>query len=343
MHKKITLENVNASLQVDLFGGAITDFHLQQSPVNPLSFQFATAAMPPNNRKGAPYQGHFLCLGRWGEPSEGEQKAGLPNHGQPANILWKLSDNPDHYSCSMEVTSPLEGLQVERVLTMHRTSPAYIVRECVTNSNPLGRLYNMVQHPTLSAPFLHHSTVVQCNAGTGFNDAFNQQPEQYASTWPEGLCEDGTTINLDRPEKVYNSVFSFIIPKEEKYGWVIAWSPAHQLMIGYLWQRKEYPWINLWQDWEGDRIRYRGIEFGTTGIHKPFHLVLADNNTRVFGEPTIGFIDAGEKVCRHYLSFLHKTDPDFTGIDKLTIIRDQIVMTSKNKEYTIDISSLIGV
>ena len=45
--------------------------------------------MPANNKAGAPYQGHFACIGRWGEPSAGEIKAGLPNHGEAANILWQ--------------------------------------------------------------------------------------------------------------------------------------------------------------------------------------------------------------------------------------------------------------
>src|SRR3546814_11782552 len=74
---------------VALNGGAVRDFHLKNgTSLNPLSFVMEPEDMPLNNRNGAPYQGHFLCLGRWGEPSDGERKAGVPNHGQAANLLW---------------------------------------------------------------------------------------------------------------------------------------------------------------------------------------------------------------------------------------------------------------
>src|SRR5688572_12524081 len=103
---KLTIYNNEASLTVDLFGGAIIDFHLHQEKINPLTFVFSPEQMPENNKGGAPYQGHFLCMGRWGEPSAGEIRAGVPNHGQVSNILWKLEHKGDH-GYKMQVVSPL--------------------------------------------------------------------------------------------------------------------------------------------------------------------------------------------------------------------------------------------
>src|SRR5689334_16816575 len=93
---KTSLENNFCSLTVDSFGGAITNFHLKNiAQINPLSFAFTKEQMPENNKNGAPYQGHFLCAGRWGLPSENEIKNGVPNHGEAANIVWesKKSNN----------------------------------------------------------------------------------------------------------------------------------------------------------------------------------------------------------------------------------------------------------
>ena len=67
------IENESASLSINLDGGAIIDFQLKTTGINPLSFLYPNDLMPSNNKNGAAYQGHFLCLGRWGEPSSGEK------------------------------------------------------------------------------------------------------------------------------------------------------------------------------------------------------------------------------------------------------------------------------
>src|SRR3954454_25228483 len=122
----IHIENKVTHLTVDLYGGAITNFHLKENTINPLSFAFSKEQMPVNNRDGSPYQGHFLCLGKWGLPSAGEIKAGIPNHGEAANILWQLTTK-DQHSLHMHANAGLEGLQVERMITMDKQQPAFIV------------------------------------------------------------------------------------------------------------------------------------------------------------------------------------------------------------------------
>lgn len=341
MHKEIKMSNGTSVLTFDLYGGAITDFHLNENPVNPLSFRFDAEDMPQNNRKGAPYQGHFLCLGRWGQPSVGEMKSGIPNHGQPANMLWERLDNEADQSYCMQAKSMLEGLHVKRRIQMEPETAAYVVNETVTNINPLGRFYNMVQHPTLAAPFLDETTVINCNAQRGFNNAFSKKPEQHWCNWPNGICEDGSKINLSRPKTMYNSVFSFIVNKEEKYGWITAYAPVHQLVIGYIWLRKDYPWINLWQDWSNEQIRYRGIEFGTAGIHQPFHQIIADHNMEVFGEQTFSFLDATAQIDKSYLSFIQYVDADFKGVRSVSVEADNIVIRSAASDLKINISTII--
>ena len=132
----INLESNNSILTIDPFGGAITVFRLRNIDTNPLSFAFSTAQMPVNNKNGAPFKGHFLCLGRWGEPSAGEISAGLPNHGQFANILWDIEDNNRKNTLRMKAIAPLEGLSVERKIVLDKDSPVFAVKEIIKNINP---------------------------------------------------------------------------------------------------------------------------------------------------------------------------------------------------------------
>lgn len=308
-NSKITLHNKSARLTVDLFGGAITDFHLEEDAVNPLTFAFSKEQMPSNNRAGAPYQGHFLCLGRWGKPSDGERDAGMPDHGQAANMLWQCDPLFNKNTVHIHADSPLEGLKVERVLTLDDENAVYGVEEKVTNTQVLGRLYNMVQHPTLAAPFLDKATVVRCNATEGYNQLACDYSEKETLHWPIGRDENKNLFDLRTPEAPYNSVFSFVVDRQSEYGWISAYSPRYHLLFGYVWKRADYPWIHLWQHWEEDQIKYRGIEFGTAGIHQPFNKII-EIGTKLFGEKTVEYIDAGEMVTRRYLSFLYRTTED---------------------------------
>jgi hypothetical protein len=335
---KIVLENTLSFLSVDLFGGAFTNFHLKDADnINPLSFAFTKEQMPENNKSGAPYQGHFLCLGRWGLPSEGEIKAGVPNHGEFANILWTKKENSDD-KLFMEATANKEGLHVERKIQLDKNHPVFAVKESVTNLQPLGRLYNMVQHPTLAAPFLDESTIIDCNATIGFDETFYKEATQKNFQWSKVENDEGKKLDLRNPQLNYNSVFSFIVNKESEHGWITAYSPKYYLLFGYVWRRDDYPWIHLWQHWEGDRIKYRGIEFGTAGIHQPFKEII-ETAPILFGEKTFAYIDAREAISKNYFSFIYKLNDEFFGVDDVAILNDAIQTTLKeNQTVNINVS-----
>lgn len=128
---KRTIQNKQASLSIDLYGGAVTDFHLNnEEKINPLSFAFTKEQMPDNNKEGAVFQGHFLCLGRWGLPSESEIKAGACDHGQFANIEWELLEK-DKLCIKMFAKSELEGLQVKREIKLDEDNVFFKVKETV--------------------------------------------------------------------------------------------------------------------------------------------------------------------------------------------------------------------
>ena len=325
----ITLKNNYASVTVDLHGGAIVDFRLAGNSVNPLSFRFNPEQMPENNRQGACYQGHFACIGRWGLPSAGEIAAGQPNHGLSALIPWEDAGHTQT-TLDMHVHSPLDGLRTQRTMQLSKGAAAFEVTEAVSNTAKLGRLYNVVQHPTLAAPFLDSKTRVDSNGTFGINYNFDKNPLQYASEWPEGRCEDGSTMNLNVPDMPCSSVFSFIVDKDDTHGWVTAWSAESNLLIGYVWKRTDYQWISIWQHFEDGDIKYRGIEFGTTGIHKPFNEIIDNDNTRLFTEKNLWYIDAGEKTARSYAAFLMQPPAGFEGVAGISVNNGNVSVKTLN-------------
>lgn len=323
----VTISNMAASVSVDLRGGAIVDFHLQEGGVNPLTFK----------READNFQGHFLCLGRWGPPSDGEKAAGIVTHGEAVAQLWDQQPSSKKNELRMEVITTLEGLRADRLMTLDKENAVFEVTESITNINPLGRLFNIVQHPTLAAPFLTNETIVNCNADNGFNYMLNKKPLDYAAQWPFGIMEDMDTMNVSKPDKAYSSVFSFTIKKDAKFGWITAYNPENKLLIGYLWNRDDYPWISLWQDFDGDNIRYRGLEFGTTGMHKSYKEIIEEGNHRVFGEDSYKYIDAGETQSRSYLAFIGKAPDGFISGGDVSFDNNTIMVTDieTGKQITI--------
>lgn len=352
----ISIGNETASLAVDLYGGGIVDFHLHDVGINPFTFKFTPEDMPEHNRSGASYRGHFICLGRWGPPTAGEIKAGIPDHGQAANLTWALvtrdassgssfvrmtpygerEDGDTSTEIQMDVLTPLEGLKIERTIQLDNYSAVFKVDEHITNINPLSRLYNVVQHPTLAKPFLTNNTIVNCNADTGFNYMMSTKPLEHAAKWPYGIMENGRTMNISRPDKAYSSVFSYTIKKDAKFGWITAYSPENNLITGYLWRRETYPWISLWQDFDDTDIRYRGLEFGTTGMHKTYKQIIEEGNHEVFGERSYLVIDAGEMQQKSYLGFMCRVSDDFDEVSEVDLAEGRIsIKNAKGNELNI--------
>jgi hypothetical protein len=225
----------------------------------------------------------------------------------------------------MATVAAREGLRVTREVNLDKQCPAYAVAETVTNINPLGRPFNIVQHPTLAAPFLDATTIIDCNASRGFDQAVYKNISSHVTTWPYAKNDNDNSLDLRNPGSSYNAVFSFVVNPTDTYGWITAYSQTHHLFFGYLWKRSQYPWIHLWQHYENDKIQYRGIEFGTAGIHQPFKEIL-DTATTLLGEKTYAYLDAGETVSKSYLSFIQPAPLEFTGVKDINISNGTLII-----------------
>jgi hypothetical protein len=315
----ILLEGSAARLHIDLAGGAIGRFEQVTSgpaapAINPLDWG------TPKSTDTAPHgHGHFLCLDRWGPPSKAEGANGMPYHGEAASVTWRLDQSPtvsaDTITTTMSARLPLAGLAIRRTVRLAAGSAFYVVREEVSNEGKLGRIYNMVQHPTIAPPFLDPTTVVDCNGGRGFAQGGSMpNPETPTTRWPRGLDQDGTKNDLrhlgtdPRP-----AVSSFAIDGD--LGWVTAATPRHGLLIGYLWRTRDYPWVSLWRNADKSGPSARGLEFGTTGLHQPFPILTRKG--RIFELPLFDHLDSGETTTRSYASFLVQVPADFLGVDRI--------------------------
>lgn len=337
--KSLVLDGRAAQLIVDIGGGSIMDFHLKSQGLNPLNW--AMTGDPHTARAMC----HFLCLDRWGPASDAEQKQGMPFHGEAANVEWQVLKPPtgaeQKVKAEMGATLPLAGLKVKRTIDLSAGNALFVVREEVTNINKLGRIFNMVQHPTIGPPFLDENTLVDSNAAKGFMQTSPlPDPETPAVSWPEALNQ-GRNVDMRRLTSDPNpNVVSYTVNGD--YGWVTACSPSRELLIGYLWKTVEYPWFNAWRHVENGKPLARGLEFGTTGLHQPFPILTAKG--RIFGRPLFEYLDAGETRTKSYACFLFKIPRDYQGVESIRYTGNSLLLrergTGPKRDLKMDVDVL---
>src|SRR4029079_13787763 len=113
----------------------------------------------------------------------------------------------------MTTKLPKAGLSVRRVIRMSRQDLTFNVREEITNDNALGRVFNIVQHPTIAPPFLDDKTIVNCNGRKGFAQRGSwPTPEELATEWPNARKKDGQVVDLRKLESDPDpNVVSYVI------------------------------------------------------------------------------------------------------------------------------------
>lgn len=321
--KTLRLENSAAAVVADLGGGSIVDFHLTGG-LNPLHW-----ISPDDVKFPIRPMSHFLCLDRWGPPSDAELKNGMPFHGEASRVEWRVSGQPGPRSAAMIAVLPLAGLEVRRVMTLDAESPVLRVTETVTNRNKLGRMYNLVQHVTIGPPFLDETTVVDSNATRGLMQSSPlPNPEDIEIHWPEAT-KAGKPVDMRRlTDDPDPNVVSYII--EDDLGWVTATNSSKQLLIGYIFRKSDYPWLNLWRHVQNGHPLARGLEFGTTGLHQPFP-ILAEK-PRIFGRPTYAYLDAGSSAARSYTAFQAKIPADFAGVAAIAYANGAITIRERGPQ-----------
>ena len=335
----LVLETGSAKLVIDLGGGSISDFHLAGHPVNPLTWDSKGDAASPRP------MGHFLCLDRWGQPSAAEQRNGMPFHGEASRVAWRVVNQPsmqgDKQTAEMFASLPLAGLDVTRRIRLSTDAAFFVVTESVTNRNKLGRIYNMVQHPSIAPPFLDERTLVDANAKQGFMQSSPlPNPEQPTVEWPHAL-NNGQRADLRRlADDPAPNVVSYTI--DEEHGWVTASSVSGGVLIGYIWRTSDYPWFNAWRHTDNGRPAARGLEFGTTGLHQPFAILVKKG--RIFDRPLYAYVDAGQTETRSYACFLFRIPEDYRGVERVVYAdgRLQLYEQVGSRELSMNVGDLFA-
>jgi hypothetical protein len=317
-----TIENADLRVTVLAEGGHIAEIFDKAAGVNPLwtppwptiepsTYVPADDAMyggGSDARLLAGIMGHNVCLDIFGPPSTLEAAQGLTAHGEGSVVPYELTAAGEHLVA--RASFPIAGMSFERQVLLR--GRALQIRETLANRSATDRLIGWTQHVTLGPPFLARGTT-QFRASAGRSKSFEAAfgADDYLAPgaefeWPMAPASDGTTVDL----RVFSrsprsSAYTAHLMSNTATAFFIAFSPAFELALSYVWKRSDFPWMGIWEEnhsrtdtpWNG-RTMTRGMEFGLSPIPETREAMVQRGS--LFGVPTCRRIASGESIAVEY-------------------------------------------
>jgi hypothetical protein len=333
----VSLESDSVKLTISLLGGAIVGFQNKINAVNPFSWKQAGDMNAENVKKTTVLHGHFLCVGRWGLPTPGEQKLGMPSNGEPLNNWWKLESRKGNKELTMNCEAPLDGLAVKRNVYLSLSDPLFKVTETITNELPIGRISTIVQNVFFSTPFFDQNMLLNSNATFGYNQArVLPDPYKHEYRWPKAFIDTLkiSTNDLSHFSTKFRYISSHIF--SDSIGWVTAYCPKLKLLLGYAWKTSEYPWLHIRNEISYDKPSLHGLAIATTGLGENY--AVEERLTTTFHSVrNFEFIDAKSTLTKTWYCFLVNLPQGYEKTVNVSFHNDQVILRVSNehglKEY----------
>jgi hypothetical protein len=347
----LVLTNDKIELTVLTDGGALANLTLLDDPEkmspywNPIRYARETGEKRPGNAVG-----HFVCVDGFGSVSAEEKDAGLPGHGEAHTLAWetRLARKEGRTGAvTQSVKLPITQEIFTRTLRMVDGESVVYVQSELESLLGFDRPVNWGEHATIGSPFLDAGvTVVDMpakKAQTRPEKPFNL-PMRLASgkdfTWPEAPLANGKKADLRASPNPPNSLdhTTCLMDPARKLVFVTALNPAKRLILGYLFRREDYPWVQSWEYYSPDRRMARGMEFATQPYDVPRRQTVEGNT--MFGAPQYRWLPAKSKIESRYLLFYTHAPEGFHKVDDVRLEGGKLVIEDRKakKQITLDAS-----
>jgi len=325
------IENDEVRVTVLEEGGHIAQVLDKRSGINPLwtppwpSIEPSTYVAARHAEYGstseakllAGIMGHNLCVDIFGAPSDEETAAGLTPHGEASIVRYELGVTGQ--AMSMRALLPLAELRIERRLEL--CDRAVRVRESIDNLTACDRPIGWTEHVTLGPPFLEKGVTefrASATRSKVFERAFGAHDYLLAGAlfdWPVAPRVDGGATDLRRftGAAASNAYSAHLMDAAREDAFFVAFSPTARLAFGYVWKRKDFPWLGIWEEnhsrthapWNGATLT-RGMEFGVSPMPESRREMV--DRGRLFDVPTYRWLPAKSRVEVEYWAIVRHAD-----------------------------------
>jgi hypothetical protein len=348
----VVLSNDKLTLNVVLEGGAMASLTLaaDKDKLNPLWNPYWIAREAKLTRPTNFYRGHFVCVDGFGPASVEERAASLTMHGEAYTRPWELKTFQKQggtTSATFVVSLPLVHENLTRTYRIVDGENIVWVESELESLLSFDRPLFWGEHATVSAPFLEPGKVaVDMPAVKAKTKAYQTQAgptRQLQSfvdfTWPLGPTLDGQTFDVrTAPMKpgTTEHVTALMDPSRQT-AFVTALHAERRLLIGWVFRRAEFPWVQTWLSYPGPNRMARGLEFAT----QPYDLPRADvlRQGPLFDTPVFRILPAKSKVTSSFLMFYTNVPDGFQKVDDVQLTGGQLVIEDRGNRKTMTLAA----
>ncbi|MBI3667962.1 MAG: hypothetical protein HY236_17320 [Acidobacteria bacterium] len=342
------LENDRLRVTVLKGGGHVAELVLKNPPggreVNPLWIPPWPSIEPSTYSKekyGSVYgtdseaatlagiMGHNVCFDYWGAPSEAEFRAGLSFHGEVSNLAWYdvgSRESAGSLAFTYRVDLPESRTALTRTLRLKPGEPVLYFEETAENKTAFDRPFGWVEHVTFGPPFVDpKSAFFDASATQGERGSGDQRRE---GRWPQVSERDFRRFSQE-PRSA--DMAYFLLDPSREVEFISALNTEYRQLVAYMFKRRDFPWLNLWEQnrdrmhlpWKGE-AQTRGMEFGNTRAGSTARSYF--RMPELWGTPTFGWLDAKAKLTARYLAVMVPVPDGFDGVRDIRLEGREIVI-----------------
>jgi hypothetical protein len=349
----LILSNDKLALTILTTGGSLASLVLNDDPdkLSPFWNPVRMAREAGETPSSGPAMGHFVCVDGFGPVSTEEKDAGLPGHGEAHTVPWKVKFSgrvANIATVAFQAELPIVHESFTRTFRLLDGENVIYVQSELQNNLGFDRPVNWAEHATIGSPFLEpENTVVDLSGQRG--KTLKHPPKQplplrLASfqdfEWPLAPDANGEKIDLRSVPAHPNSLdhITCLLDPSRPMAWVTAINTAKQLVIGYVFRREEYPWLQDWEFYPANLKMARGMEFSTQPFDVPRRVAIGTHS--LFDAPTYRWLPAKSKIETRFLLFYAKTPEGFRKVDDVQLKDGKLIIedSQNKKQITLEAS-----
>ncbi len=353
----VTLSSSKLQLTIMKQGGTLMSLTLADDPEK-LSPLWNPIRMARELGRPATYDGgggHFVCVDGFGAPSAEEKAAGLPFHGEAHTEMFEVHSGHSGSSTAVTLTATLPITQERFIRTFRVIDGENVIHVESDLESFLGfdRPINWAEHATIGSPFLEPGVTVVDVSGSRSHtrpytavDAGDVQrrlkPDQDFQ-WPLAPGLNGTAVDLRQTPlhpHFLDHAATLTDPNRE-LEWVTAINPKKRLLIGYVFRRADYPWVQYWGFYPPTEKMARGMEFSTQPFDLPRREVVTTGT--MFDTPLYRWLPAKSSAKTRFILFYAHVPDGFAKVDDIKVGNGQIVIIDHSRKEPLTLPSAEGL
>jgi hypothetical protein len=244
-------------------------------------------------------------------------------HGETGIVRWQkigVLEEGSRQQLSITADLPESRTRFTRIISLTAGEPVVYFENHADNLSALDRPVGWCEHVTVGPPFLKKGVTLfdaSLTRGRNLGDSSGKTFD-----WPTGQAE--TTIDLRTVRDVEKSgyVNNFLVDPKGEFGYFTAINPEQRLLLGYLFRRNEFPWLNVWEanpPKAGDQpaMLSRGLEFSNTPTHGSLKAMVAVPT--LWEVPAYEWLNARGALVKKFCAFTAEVPDGFKGVQEVRI------------------------